>query len=84
MAYLEAHEERRAIEMLEDANDRFKAAGKARHGRARSCGDLGTVNVRLERWSEAVNFHTSALYIAREIGDRTTEAEQLRHSGPDT
>ena len=42
------------------------------------------VNVKLERWSEAVNFHTSALYIARELGDRVTEAAAAAPSGPDS
>ena len=28
-----------------------------------------------------MNFHSSALYIAREVGDRVFEAQQLRHLG---
>lgn len=80
LAYLESDESRRAIEMLEDANDRFKQQGK-RDMEGQVLRGLGDVNVRLERWSEAVNFHTSALYIAREIDDRLTEGQQLRHLG---
>ena len=34
LAYLDANQERRAIEMLEDANETLQAAGKARYGRA--------------------------------------------------
>ena len=80
MAFLDAGEERRAIEMLEDANDRFKAQGK-RDMEGQVMRGLGEVNLRLERWTEAVNFHTSALYIARELEDQQTEARQLRHLG---
>ena len=67
--------------MLEEANDRFKQQSQAATWKARWLRGLGDVNVNLERWSEAINFHTSALYIARELGDRVTEAQQLRHLG---
>ena len=64
MAYLDAGQARRAIEMLEDANDRFKEQSK-RDMEGQVLRGLGAVNVQLERWSEAVNFHTSrALYRA--------------------
>jgi len=43
--------------------------------------ELGSAHAALERWSEAVNFHTSALYIAREVQDKQREARQLRHLG---
>ena len=42
---------------------------------------LGTAHAALERWSEAVNFHTSALHIAREISSQEQEARQLRQLG---
>lgn len=80
LAYLESDNSRQAIEMLEDANDRFKQQGK-RDMEGQVLRGLGEVNVRLQRWSEAINFHTSALYIAREIGDRALEGRQLRHLG---
>ena len=54
--------------MLEGANDLFKQQSK-RDREGQVLRGLGEVNVKLERWSEAVNFHTSALYIAREIQD---------------
>ena len=68
MAYLDAGEERRAIEMLEDANDRFKEQSK-RDMEGQVLRGLGAVNVKLERWSEAVNFHTSG-FISR-VSSRT-------------
>ena len=80
LAYLESDNSRQAIEMLEDANDRFKQQGK-RDMEGQVLRGLGEVNVKLQRWSEAINFHTSALYIAREIGDRAQEGRQLRHLG---
>ena len=80
MAYLEAGEQRAAIEMLEDANDRFKAQGNRRlEGKVLQ--GLGEVNHRLQRWSEAIGFHASALYIARELDDSETEGAQLRLLG---
>jgi len=80
MTYLDDKDVWRAIEMLEDANERFKQQ-KKRDMEGKVLQGLGEVHVRLSRWSEAVNFHTSALYIARELGDSVSEAAQLRRLG---
>ena len=80
LALLDAGDTRQAIEMLEGANDLFKQQSK-RDREGQVLRGLGEVNVKLERWSEAVNFHTSALYIAREIQDGDAEAQQLRSLG---
>jgi tetratricopeptide (TPR) repeat protein len=44
-------------------------------------GALGVAFGELDRWAEAINFHTSALYIAREVHDREEEALQLASLG---
>ncbi len=44
-------------------------------------GALGSAYGDLERWAEAINFHTSALYIAREVSDKDEEALQLTSLG---
>ena len=68
MAYLDANETRRAVEMLEEANERFKQQEK-REMEGQALRGLGDVNVKLERWSEAINFHTSgAIHRARSRG----------------
>jgi len=47
----------------------------------RVLGGLGAANAELDRWTEAINFHKSALYIAREVGDKEEEALQLTSLG---
>ena len=69
LAHLGADDVRQAITMLESANDHFKRqSNRAMEGQVLR--GLGAAHVQMQRWSEAVNFHTSALYIAREIHDR--------------
>ena len=80
LARLDAGDTRQAIEMLEGANELFKQQSK-RDMEGLVLRGLGEINVVLERWSEAVNYHTSALYIAREIQDQDQEAQQLRMLG---
>lgn len=65
-----------AVDTLEQALALFKAQGK-RDYEGRVLGALGNAFSDLERWSEAMRFHTSALYIAREVHDRDEEALQL-------
>ncbi len=80
LAHLDANDNRNAVIMLEEANDLFKQQSR-RDMEGQTLRGLGAVNVHLERWSEAINFHTSALYIAREVKDKVTEAQQLHHLG---
>ncbi|TVR24555.1 MAG: tetratricopeptide repeat protein [Anaerolineaceae bacterium] len=65
-----------AIDTLEQALALFKAQEK-RDYEGRVMGGLGSAFSDLQRWSEAMRFHTSALYIAREVGDQEEEALQL-------
>jgi tetratricopeptide (TPR) repeat protein len=58
----------------------FKAQNKRAY-EGRVLGGLGTAYGELGRWQEAINFHTSALYIAREVKDKEEEALQLSNLG---
>ena len=69
-----------ASETWETALKMFKEQGR-RDYEGRVLGGLGTVYGDMERWMESVNFHTSALYIAREVKDRREEALQLSNLG---
>ncbi len=65
-----------AIDMLEQALALFKAQGK-RDYEGRVMGGLGSAFSDLERWSEAMRFYTSGLYIAREVQDQEEEVLQI-------
>jgi tetratricopeptide (TPR) repeat protein len=65
-----------AIDTFEQALSLFKTQNK-RGYEGRVMGGLGSAYGDLERWEEAVSFHTSALYIAREVIDKEEEALQL-------
>ncbi len=65
-----------AVQTWERALALFKSQNK-RDYEGRTLGGLGSAYGDMDRWSEAVNFHTSALYIAREVGDMEEVALQL-------
>src|SRR5262249_29690719 len=69
-----------ASETWEQALKLFKTQGK-RAFEGRVLGGLGTAYGDLGRWQEAINFHTSALHIAREVKDKEEEALQLSNLG---
>src|SRR4030095_6175741 len=69
-----------AAETWEQALTLFKAQNKRAY-EGRVLGGLGTAYGELGRWAEAINFHTSALYIAREVKDKEEEALQLSNLG---
>jgi len=65
-----------AVDTWEQALQLFKDQNK-RDYEGRTLGGLGSAYGDLERWAEAVSFHTSALYIARETDNKDEEALQL-------
>lgn len=77
---LDNNDPQQASELLEDALKMFKTQER-RDYEGRVLGALGSAYGELGRWTEAINFHTSALYIAREVGDKTEEALQLTNLG---
>jgi tetratricopeptide (TPR) repeat protein/energy-coupling factor transporter ATP-binding protein EcfA2 len=79
-AQLDDDDAETAIKTWEAGLELCKALGK-RDCEGRILGGLGTAYGELERWAEATNFHTSALYIAREVGDKKEEALQLSNLG---
>jgi tetratricopeptide (TPR) repeat protein len=79
-AQLDNSDPEAASETWETALKMFKEQGR-RDYEGRVLGGLGTVYGDMERWMESVNFHTSALYIAREVKDRREEALQLSNLG---
>jgi tetratricopeptide (TPR) repeat protein len=79
-AQLDSGDAQSAIETLEGALAMFKGQGK-RDYEGRVLGALGSAYGELERWAEALNFHMSALYIAREVRDSEEESLQLSSLG---
>lgn len=69
-----------AAQTWEQSLKLFRAQGR-RDYEGRALGGLGNAYGELGRWTEAINFHTSALYIAREVKDKEEEALQLSNLG---
>jgi tetratricopeptide (TPR) repeat protein/adenylate kinase family enzyme len=79
-ALLDNNDAKGASETWETALKMFKEQGR-RDYEGRVLGGLGTAYGDMERWVESINFHTSAFYIAREVGDKREEALQLSNLG---
>jgi tetratricopeptide (TPR) repeat protein len=79
-ALLDNNDAKAASETWETALKMFKEQGR-RDYEGRVLGGLGTAYGDMERWVESINFHTSAFYIAREVGDKREEALQLSNLG---
>lgn len=75
-AQLDSGDPEEAIDTWEEALTLFRASDQRAY-EGKVLGGLGTANGKLERWREAISFHTSALYIAREVKDRDDERQQL-------
>jgi tetratricopeptide (TPR) repeat protein len=75
-AQLDSNDTEAAVDTWEHALTLFKRQARRRY-EGRVLGALGSAYGDLGRWAEAVNFHTSALYIARETQDRDEESLQL-------
>jgi tetratricopeptide (TPR) repeat protein len=75
-AQLDSGDPEEAIDTWEESLALFRA-GDQRAYEGKVLGGLGMANSRLERWREAISFHTSALHIAREVKDRDEERQQL-------
>ena len=75
-AQLDSGEPDEAIDTWEEALTLFRESDERAY-EGKVLGGLGTANGKLERWREAIGFHTSALYIAREVKDRDDERQQL-------
>lgn len=75
-AYLDDGQPEAAITVWEEALTRFRQQER-RDYEGRVLGGLGTANAELNRWAEAINFHKSALHIAREVANgSTTDADE--------
>ncbi|MDX2138264.1 MAG: NB-ARC domain-containing protein [Chloroflexota bacterium] len=79
-AQLDNNDARTAADTWETALKMFKEQER-RDYEGRVLGGLGTAYGDMARWTESINFHTSALYIAREVGDEQEEALQLTNLG---
>jgi tetratricopeptide (TPR) repeat protein/adenylate kinase family enzyme len=79
-AQLDNNDARTAADTWETALKMFKEQER-RDYEGRVLGGLGTAYGDIARWTESINFHTSALYIAREVGDEQEEALQLTNLG---
>lgn len=79
-ALLDNNDAKGASDTWETALKMFKEQGR-RDYEGRVLGGLGTAYGDMERWVESINFHTSAFYIAREVGDKREEALQLSNLG---
>jgi tetratricopeptide (TPR) repeat protein/energy-coupling factor transporter ATP-binding protein EcfA2 len=79
-AQLDNNDAKTAAETWETALKMFKEQNR-RDYEGRVLGGLGTAYGDMARWTESINFHTSALYIAREVKDEQEEALQLTNLG---
>lgn len=75
-AQLDSGDPDEAIDTWEESRALFRDTDQ-RGYEGKVLGGLGTAYGKLERWREAISFHTSALYIAREVKDRDEERQQL-------
>ncbi|MBZ0277183.1 MAG: tetratricopeptide repeat protein [Anaerolineae bacterium] len=79
-AQLDSNDANTASETWEQALQLFKAQGKRAY-EGRVMGGLGTAYGEMGRWLEAINFHTSALHIAREVKNTDDAALELSNLG---
>lgn len=79
-AQLDSGDPDRAVDTWEQGLALFKAQNK-RDFEGRTKGALGSAYAELQRWQEAISFHKSALFIARDLGDKREEAVQLSNLG---